>query len=686
MIIRFKNIGFGSPKQNESGKIEMNNYKPGDKIKFGLGLDIDSFDKNQKKNILAKLWTNIGNNLDPKTFYDIPMREIKPSDNHEMAFECEVPVDNLGTYKVTAMISPDEGKTWQFINDYGIKDLIFKPKIAEWDSLNIREVNIGKANAKEDSQNFSTIEDMLDSTYGKYNLESLKSQGVNAIWIQCPFRADVWDKRHPFDTAGSPYAVTDYFSIDPRLSSEAMKVDIKDIDRQRELANQAMEKLIEKAHKMNIKIFFCIAPNHVGHNYIFRDLIKDKEGNLKVVRNDYSNIASSKEELLLIENKINNKEENLYAEYINPKMYATLKNNHYDPHGALSVNETMHDTWYGDWSDTKKLNHGAFAAFNIHEASTIENQKVLDYLERIMFHAAKFFGVDGFRIDHTTGLPDQFFFETLPKLQAKMDRPLFIMAEDHDRKTWTAQVSDLVQSKWYEQIIDHMNHENVDGFFQVTKNPYFQELVQTGNHDEQRAINAFCQDIRAYGRYVCTMELFGKAFSMLMGDEYAESKKLNFLSYGGVPTLEQAFEHKLLDPNKELSYFISKAGNLKISHESLKSGITNRLYLKEDKKLPILAFSRHPYEGNSSPVLVFSNLSNKYNNGGFYELDDKTRTFIKEILEKNPKALFQVRDMMGEDPNKLLWESPKNAQELLEKGLCALLRPYQVQALEFLVC
>ena len=127
MKITFKNIGFGSPKQNGAGKVEMTNFKPGQKIAFGLGVDVDGFDRNQKYPVLAKLWTNMGNNRNPTNFYEIPMQPTAPTDHHNLAFSAEVPIDRLGTYKVTALLSPDNGATWHYINDYGKQDVIVRP-------------------------------------------------------------------------------------------------------------------------------------------------------------------------------------------------------------------------------------------------------------------------------------------------------------------------------------------------------------------------------------------------------------------------------------------------------------------------------------------------------------------------------------------------------------------------------
>ena len=91
------------------------------------------------------------------------------------------------------------------------------------------------------------------------------------MWVQVPYRLDLWDKLPAVDDAGSDYASTDWFSIDPELSREARMVPPWDLDRQRELANAVMKRFVDRAHELGLKVLFEIAPNHVGHNFIFRD-------------------------------------------------------------------------------------------------------------------------------------------------------------------------------------------------------------------------------------------------------------------------------------------------------------------------------------------------------------------------------------------------------------------------------
>ena len=95
---------------------------------------------------------------------------------------------------------------------------MFRAVSKEFEGLNIRQVLIGQANATPDDWRASTIEDLIEGKWGNYNLDALAAEGVNCLYIECPFRSDPWDNRHPLDTLGSPFAVTDYYAIDPRWS------------------------------------------------------------------------------------------------------------------------------------------------------------------------------------------------------------------------------------------------------------------------------------------------------------------------------------------------------------------------------------------------------------------------------------------------------------------------------------
>lgn len=681
--------GFGTSLMNAAGRVDFR-WTPGARIPFGVGLDLTSLGaQTPPRSLKVELWTNADTD-DPTKFRGIPMRETKSKDHHPLAFKIELPVERAGTYKASVRVSVDGGP-WKYGPDFKQPDIIFRTRPIEFEKMNVRQVMIGFANNAPGDRTFSTIEDMLDPKWGKYNLENLAAQGVDTLYIESPFRADPWKHRWPGDDAGSPFAVTDFFSIDPRISREAREVPAWDLDKQRDLANAAMKRLTDKAHGLGMKVLFGIAPNHVGHNYIFRDMFEDAQGGLTVMRNNFSQLAVNPAQLERVEQLLADpnlkQNERTYAEYLFPEMYAR-RDAH--PDGAHSVKETTREWHYGDWSDIKKLNHGGFMAYGITKARSEQNEKVLNWLGRAMAHAVIALGADGFRIDHGTGMPDQFFQETLNRAQRIVDRargahsPLFLMAEDHDRKAWIGNHVDYIQARWWEKIIHATTSGNPDEFFATLQNPYFTEILQSDNHDEIRGENYFRGDLNAMGRFAITTMLAGGPFSMFMGSEYGESKKIAFKVGGGVPTLWQARNNELADKSINLHKWLSRAGHLKTKNPALQTKLMRRLH-QVDGDQHIIAFSKHPDSDRHNRVLVFSNLANQDRQRGTFKLDSRTRGWVHARNEAAGwNAKFQVRNLLSSDPQRHVWDQPKSAAELLDRGVWADLAPYQVQALELI--
>ena len=152
-----------------------------------------------------------------------------------------------------------------------------------------------------------------------------------------------------------------------------------------------------------------------------------------------------------------------YAEWMLPQMYAAKwPDGSYNPFGASNVYETYSPDWYGRWADVKHLNHGGHAGQRIWEPRTEQNWRVLHYLGRVMRWAVLDLGFDGFRIDHTLGMPYPFFEQILPWVEMEARRAgrqsIVLVHEDHDRKDYSARVGDIVQSKRYEELLDALLH------------------------------------------------------------------------------------------------------------------------------------------------------------------------------------------------------------------------------------
>ncbi len=692
-------ITFGT--QNLRPGTDIVDAKLGKEISFGVGFTPDDASVNATPE--AFLWTNLGSDA-PHVFRKIAMNPVDPSDDHRYAFTVALPLTMPGTYTATAFVRYGSGEEiWVG------KDVNWRVSVPAVDSLYVRQIPIDKVNARLDSDEISTMDDMLDGPESAYTLDKMEQAGVNCLWIQTPYRSDFWGGR-PNDTAGSDYASTDWFSIDPELLREADQIDVSDTDRRHTEANRKMKEFVTAAHAREMKVVFGIAPNHVGHNYIFRDFFEDED---VVKRGCYKQIAIDEFQLAEVEKRKKRyagTELALYAEYIFPWMFATKNaSGKYDPNGANDVNETYSPDWAGDcWCDTKHINHGGHAGEKRWHVPREQKQnwKVLDYIGNAMLWATVKLGVDGFRIDHSYGMPVEFFTQTIPWVEKKARalRPgfegLILFHEEHDpeRKRFAANVGDVIQAKWYEAILQGFSHRDVEAIWSVYENPYFTEFSGTGNHDECRGITFFTEfsragnhdecknknfvqaNLREFGNAVITMLFLGGPMTTLAGDEYGESRKLRFKMKGGIPTLWQARTQQLAPENLELDAWVSKAGRLRRERPELGCSERKRL-IPHGGPVPIVAFEKRASE-NRCPLMVFSNINHGDGQSGQFGLGARARAWIESIVATGPDTQLQVKDLFSSTPDRPLWSHPILARNLLRDGIQVALTAYQVQVLD----
>ncbi|MGZ4620418.1 MAG: hypothetical protein ACXV3F_17370, partial [Frankiaceae bacterium] len=647
-----EDLVFGTP-QLRAGTTRVD-LRPGERLTIGLGVTATS--AAEVADASAFVWTNYGRD-DPRTFEAVPMTPVVPRDNHQRAFEVTLPTAGLGTFLATAYVVVGGQQYWA-TTWYGTRNLVFRVPSPDIDRLYVRQVPIDKANARADSTDISTIDDMLGDLPGRYSLAKLAREGVDCVWVQVPYRIDLWEGLPAVDDAGSDYASTDWFSIDPELSVEARQVPAWDLDLQHRLANEAMRRFTAEAHSLGMKVLSEIAPNHVGHNFIFRDEFSTASGS-DVRRRDYSQVAVSPAQLGEVAQRLAspdlNEQVKNYAEWMLPQMYAAKwPDGSYNPFGASNVYETYSPDWYGRWADVKHLNHGGHAGQRIWEPRTEQNWRVLHYLGRVMRWAVLDLGFDGFRIDHTLGMPYPFFEQILPWVEMEAQRAgrqsIVLVHEDHDRKDYSARVGDIVQSKRYEELLDALLHEDVDRVWRLYDDPNFGiEFVGTGNHDEVRGSQFFQGDLLAYGNAVMTMQLFGGPMTMLAGDEYAEGEKLRFKSKGGIATAWQLRQGTLPAANVNLASWVAVAGRLRTTHPALRGRGRERLRAREGDDRLLLAAARVPDDTAVVPLLVFNNLSRQDWTTARYDVGAR----VRERLDR--EAFYQVRDRVGFDPERPLW-------------------------------
>ncbi|GAB3344861.1 alpha-amylase family protein [Modestobacter lapidis] len=686
-------IGFG-PAQLRPGRGRPR-LRPGETLALGLGVSATS--PGELAGATAFVWTNHGA-ADPRNFSAVAMAGTVPADEHQRAFEVTLPPAVRGTFVATGYVVLDGVRHWAQEHAgppspaarHGLQNrLVYRVSDPAVDATYVRQVPIDKANARADSTDISTIEDMLETGPGWYTLRQLADEGVTCVWVQVPYRLDPWDGLAALDDAGSDYASTDWFSIDPELSREARAVPPWDRDRQRELANAAMTRFVAAAHALGMAVISEIAPNHVGHNYVFRDVFGEG-GSAQVRRRDYSQVALDAAQLAEVAARLASPEvdEGIkdYAEHMLPQLYATRgPDGRYDPRGAGSVHRTYSPDWYGRWADTKHLNHGGHAGEQRWVATSAQNQRVLDYIGRAMRWAVTELGFDGFRVDHALGMPFSFFEQVLPVVEMEArrvrgaDSSLLIVLEDHDRKDYSARVGDVVQSKGYEELLHALADRDVDRLWRSYGAPLRDaEFSGTGNHDEIRGSGWFGGDLLAYGTAVVTMRLMGGPMTTLAGDEYAEGQQLRFKSRGGVPTLWQLRQGTLPAANTALAARIAAAARLASSRPALRTTERERLGWRTAAPTVPFACARSGADPGDVPLLLVSNLDRTAWVSGQLDVGSS----LGSRLAQAPDSHHQVLDLLGTDPDRPMWRRPLSGRQLLEEGLPAGLQPCQVQVLE----
>jgi hypothetical protein len=116
-----------------------------------------------------------------------------------------------------------------------------------------------------------TIDDLLEPTADPTRGITLRyiaeEVGANAVWIMPPFSVNNTEQLpNACDNLGSPYAVTDYFHLDPGLSRGCIS-DPAGCD-----PNAIVQPLVAQAESRNLRLFLDVAFNHFGRNYRFYDL------------------------------------------------------------------------------------------------------------------------------------------------------------------------------------------------------------------------------------------------------------------------------------------------------------------------------------------------------------------------------------------------------------------------------
>lgn len=246
-------------------------------------------------------------------------------------------------------------------------------------------------------------------------LRRIKRLGVTHVWytgvIRHATKTDYSEYgipcQHPAvvkGNAGSPYAITDYYDIDPDLADTV------------ENRMAEFEALVERTHKIGLKVIIDFVPNHVARQY---KSVKKPDYAKDLGETDDQGMGFS------VKNNFYYCTNRPFEPYLDLKGDAEKRYDEF-PAKATGNDNFGNNPGVNDWYDTVKLNYGVDycdAGGRSYHFSPIPDtwDKMTDIL---MFWASK--GVDGFRCDMAEMVPKEFWSWSIDKVKFSYPKIIFV--------------------------------------------------------------------------------------------------------------------------------------------------------------------------------------------------------------------------------------------------------------------
>ena len=412
-------------------------------------------------------------------------------------------------------------------------------------------------------------------------LKDIQKMGISHVWYtgiirhatQTDYTKYGIPRQHPAivkGRAGSPYAITDYYDVDPDLA-----VDVK--QRMKEF-----EQLVQRTHEAGLKVIIDFVPNHVARQY--HSVCKPKK---------VKDLGETDDCMMGFA-----PQNNFYycpGQRFDP--YFDLYQGEREPYLEMPAKATGNDHFdnapgKNDWYETVKLNYGVdYYAGRIGHFDPIPDTwlKMTDIL---LFWAKK--GIDGFRCDMAEMVPAEFWQYATTIVKKKFKHIVFVgeVYNPHEYRHYLASGFDWLYDKvgMYDTmrsvICGQASASAISHAWQQTDDIRDHMLYFLENHDEQRiASDFFAADAqKGVPAMMASLLMQQNPFMLYAGEEYGErgmdregfsgnDGRTTIFDYWSVDTLCRAASGQLTEQEKALHDIHVKTMHIARQEKTVAEGV-----------------------------------------------------------------------------------------------------------------
>ena len=456
-------------------------------------------------------------------------------------------------------------------------------------------------------------------------LNRIKKLGITHVWftgvIRHASKTDYSDYgipcQHPAvvkGNAGSPYAITDYYDVDPDLAED--------------IGNRMgeFESLVERTHKAGLKIIIDFVPNHVARQY--KSVVRP-QGVEDLGETDNCDMGFSPDN-------------NFYYCVGMPfEPYFDLMCGADKPYSEFPAKATGNDHFdnhpgVNDWYETVKLNYGVdycdAGGRSCHFEPVPDTWRKMVGI--LMFWAGK--GVDGFRCDMAEMVPPEFWSWALSEVKNVYPDLIFV-GEVYNPSLYRRYVAcgfDYLYDKvgMYDCLCKVMRGEcpasAITWQWQAVDDIKDHMLYFLENHDEVRLASDFLAGDARRGipALIVSAFMYKNPFMLYAGQEFGEcgmdkegfsgrDGRTTIFDYWTVTALYHGYvdRRKLTNAEKTLEHIYARILNVATEEKAISEGLFFDLMYANDSNVAFDSYCTYAFvrKCDDEAVLVVVNFSDR---------------------------------------------------------------------------